>query len=291
MSILATVTRPELFYHHTHDEHPGSGMRHCHDQYEMYFFISGSGEFFIEGSQVNLFPYTLLLMRPVEFHYFHLTGSTPYERCALHFSASLLPESDQAFLLSSFGLPDAVDPEPPVYPIQQYPELIAAFSRLDRACKLPEDEQLLMIRAILMEILTMLIGCRRRPRQTESSARMLTRTLVSEIVDYLNAHLSERLSLDQLTSHFFISKYHLCRTFKQSTGLTVLEYMTEKRIFLAKALLQQGVSPTAVASRCGFTDYSAFYRAFKNLTGYSPSQIGRDLPESSPEDLTTPDFL
>ena len=283
MSILATVTRPELFYHHTYDEHPGSGMRHCHDQYELYFFISGSGEFFIEGSQVNLFPYTLLLMRPVDFHYFHLTGSTPYERCALHFSAGLLPEPDRSFLLSSFGEAGSASAEQSVYPIQQYPELIAAFSRLDRACKLPEDEQLLMIRAILMEILTMLIGCRRRPRQSESSTKMLTRTMVSEIVDYLNAHLSERLSLDQLTSHFFISKYHLCRTFKQSTGLTVLEYMTEKRIFLAKALLQQGVGPTTVANRCGFTDYSAFYRAFKQLTGFSPSQVRHNLPEKAAE--------
>jgi len=284
MTVLARLERSDMIYHHSLDEQPDTGTRHCHVQYELYFFISGSGEYYVEGSRIHLNPYTLVLLRPGAFHYFHLTGSSPYERCALHFSAGILPDEGRDFLLEGFGRSAAssavITAEPPVFLVQRYPELIAAFSRLDRASLLPDDESKLMSRAILVEILTLLIGCRRRPHQNDQPSSMITRTLVSEIVDYLNAHLAEHLSLDQLAGCFFVSKYHLCRTFKRATGATVLEYLTQKRIIQARSLLQQGLSPNLVACQCGFTDYSAFYRAFRQLTGYAPSQCAQDIKGS-----------
>lgn len=282
MPVLASLTRTDMIYHHSLDEQPDSGMRHCHALHELYFFISGSGEYYVEGSRVHLNPYTLILLRPAEFHYFHLTGNSPYERCALHFSADILPARDRGLLLDIFGLPPSPAAGQPVYPIQRYPELIAAFSRLDRACRLPEDEQRLISQAILVEILTMLIGCRRRPHQSDQPVQMVTRTLVSEVVDYLNAHLAEHLTLDHLAGIFFVSKYHLCRTFKRSTGATVLEYLTQKRILQARAMLLQGLGPTLVASQCGFSDYSAFYRAFRQLAGCAPSQCAQPARADSP---------
>jgi AraC-like DNA-binding protein len=270
------MNRPDLFYHHSIDEHPGSGIRHCHSLHELYFFISGSGEYYIEGSRINLVPYTVLLMRPTEYHHFHMTGKSVYERCALHFAVDSLPLRDRELLLAPFGHPGS---GPAVYAVRRYPELIAAFSRMDRACLLPEDERCLMSLAILTEILTLLLGCLRRPHQTEQASHLITRTLVSEVVDYLNAHLAEQLSLDQLASLFFVSKYHLCRTFKRATGATVLEYLTHKRVLQARTLLDQGLSPALAANACGFGDYSTFYRAFRHVTGHAPSQeIRPDAP-------------
>lgn len=272
MSILAQMNRSQLFYHHSIDERPDSGTRHCHALYELYFFINGSGEYYLEGSRVHLVPYTLILMRPAEYHYFHVTGSSPYERCALHFHPDSLSDSDRAFLLEPFSRNKADGADLDVFSAERDPELIAAFRRMDRACLLPEDEQRPMSQAILTEILTLIIGCRRRPCRTEEAARMVTRTLVSDIIEYLNAHLSERLTLDKLAATFFVSKYHLCRTFKRATGATVLEYLTQKRVLLARTLLSQGLPPSAAACQCGFGDYSTFYRSYHRLTGQAPSR-------------------
>jgi AraC-like DNA-binding protein/mannose-6-phosphate isomerase-like protein (cupin superfamily) len=280
MPILAQMNRSQLFYHHSVDEQPDSGTRHCHTLYELYFFISGSGEYYIEGSRVHLMPYTLILMRPADYHYFHVTGASPYERCALHFHPDILSGPDRTFLLGPFGDNRSDSDDPAVFSVQRYPELIAAFRRLDRACLLPEDERRPMSQAILTEILTLIIGCRRRPCQAEESTRMITRTLVSDIIEHLNAHLADRLTLDKLAATFFVSKYHLCRTFKRATGATVLEYLTQKRILQARNLLEQGMPPATVASQCGFGDYSTFYRAYRQLTGHAPSktQIRPDSP-------------
>jgi AraC-like DNA-binding protein len=295
MPILAQMNHSQLFYHHSIDKHPGSGTMHCHALYELYFFVGGSGEYYIEGSRVHLRPYTLILMRPAEYHYFHVirssnptsddpkqstTTDSPYERYALHFHPDILPNEDRDLLLKPFGFPLKQNREPAVYAIQRYPELIAAFKRLDRACLLPEDERRPMSQAILVEILTLLLGCQRRPCQAEEPAMLVTRTLVSDIIEYLNDHLAEKLTLDDLAKEFFVSKYHLCRTFKRATGATVLQYLTQKRIIQARSLIEQGTRPAAAAGQCGFSDYSTFYRAFRQVTGMAPSQarVKPDFP-------------
>ncbi|MBP8990027.1 MAG: helix-turn-helix transcriptional regulator, partial [Clostridia bacterium] len=245
--------------------------------YELYFFISGSGEYYIEGSRVHLRPYTLILMKPASYHYFHVTGASPYERCALHFHPNILPEADRCFLLSPFEQNTAHPTSPCVLTIFRYPDLITAFKRLDHACLLPEDECRPMSEAILVEMLTLIIGCLRRPGQMEEPLQhLVTRTLVSDVVDYLNANLSERFTLDDLASTFYVSKYHLCRTFKRTTGTTVLEYLTQKRVLLAQTYLEQGMPPSMVASQCGFGDYSTFYRAYRRIAGEAPSQTRSD---------------
>ncbi len=280
MAVLAQMNRSHLFYHHSVDDQPGSGTRHCHALYEMYFFISGSGTYYIEGSRIHLSPYTLILMRPAAYHYFHVTGDSAYERCALHFHADILPQEDRAFLLETFSGREKNPADPVVLSVQNNPELSGAFRRMDKACLLPEDESRPMSQAILTEILILVMGLRRRPYPLEEPARLVTRTLVSEIIAYLNSHLSEKLTLDRLASAFFVSKYHLCRTFKRATGATVLEYLTQKRVLQAKSLLEQGVAPSMAASQCGFGDYSTFYRAYRHLVGQTPSQttVKQDSP-------------
>ncbi|NLM79396.1 MAG: AraC family transcriptional regulator [Ruminococcaceae bacterium] len=272
MPILAQINRSHLFYHHSIDEKPDSGTRHCHALYEIYYFISGSGEYYVEGSRVHLRPYTLILMKPAAYHYFHVTGDSPYERCALHFHPDVLPVSDRDLLLAAFKKNNGDQNGPSVLAVAKQSELLSAFKRIDRACLLPEDERRLMSQAILAEMLTLIVGCRRRPCQSEEPVHMITRTLVSDIIEYLNAHLAERLTLDSLAASFFVSKYHLCRTFKRATGATVLEYLTQKRILQARELLEQGLSPSLVAGQCGFSDYSTFYRAYRQLSGCAPSQ-------------------
>ena len=83
---------------------------------------------------------------------------------------------------------------------------------------------------------------------------------------------ASRLTLDQLSEKFFISKYHLLRKFDAQVGTTVHRYILQKRLLNAKQLLAGGVPPNEVCQYCGFGDYANFYRAFKAEYNQTPRQ-------------------
>jgi AraC-like DNA-binding protein len=104
---------------------------------------------------------------------------------------------------------------------------------------------------------------------------------VLRVIEYVNSHLNEELSLDDIARDFFISKYHLCRIFHKQTGASIFTYYNTKRMALAQQMINSGESATAVALRLGFRDYSTFYRTFRKQTGHSPV---RKIPQKELEE-------
>ena len=82
--------------------------------------------------------------------------------------------------------------------------------------------------------------------------------------------------IDLIAGQFYISKYYMMRLFKQETGYTLGQYISQKRLLLAKELLSTGAPGPQVCYDCGFKDYSTFSRAYKQLFGVTPS--GRTCP-------------
>ena len=95
---------------------------------------------------------------------------------------------------------------------------------------------------------------------------------MSRLIQYINQHVKEPLSLDMLSDEFYASKYYILREFKKYTGLSIHQYIIIRRILIARELIQQGVKPKDACTQCGFYDYSSFYRAFKARVGVSPEQ-------------------
>ena len=91
------------------------------------------------------------------------------------------------------------------------------------------------------------------------------------MVKYLNLHLTQRLSIDSLASQFYMSKYYMMRKFKAETGYTIHAYLNEKRLLLAKEQIAAGKNPSEIWEKCGFGDYSTFFRAYKKQFGVSPN--------------------
>ena len=97
---------------------------------------------------------------------------------------------------------------------------------------------------------------------------------VREIIMFINENIDEKLSLSEIAEHFFMSKSHLCHLFKEHTGLTINQYIKQKRFIRVKELRADGYSLTDACSRAGFGSYSNFYKMYSNETGHSP---GKDL--------------
>lgn len=94
---------------------------------------------------------------------------------------------------------------------------------------------------------------------------------LEEIRNYLDQNYLKDISLDNLSSVFFINKFYLTRTFKDKYGITINNYLLEKRISKAKELLRYGnISIDQVAKECGIDDQNYFSRLFKKVEGISP---------------------
>ena len=101
--------------------------------------------------------------------------------------------------------------------------------------------------------------------------------LVARIIDYINDHYYESLSLDLLSERFFVSKYHLSHEFTRQMGTGIYQYIQKKRLLIARQLIAQGQKPVDVYAQCGFGDYAAFFRAFRKVYGLSPRAYVQSL--------------
>ena len=96
---------------------------------------------------------------------------------------------------------------------------------------------------------------------------------IAQILSYINENLNRELTVDQLAERVYLSRYHFMRLFKAQTGTTVHAYVRQKRLLSAARLIREGVPAGQAAAECGFNDYSAFSRAFRESFGVSPGQL------------------
>ena len=92
------------------------------------------------------------------------------------------------------------------------------------------------------------------------------------LMQYIEEHLEEDLSLDTLAEHFFVSKFHIAHIFKENLGLSIHQYITKKRLDMCRNALLSGSSISKTFHTYGFKDYSGFFRAFKKEFGLSPKE-------------------
>ncbi len=94
---------------------------------------------------------------------------------------------------------------------------------------------------------------------------------IMQIIDYINTHLDQNISLDDISSKFFISKNTLCKRFRTVMNCSLVEYTTGARISKAKnLLLTTSMSMEEIAERCGYSSANYFGVAFKSEVGLSP---------------------
>jgi AraC family transcriptional regulator len=109
---------------------------------------------------------------------------------------------------------------------------------------------------------------------------------------YIDDHIGERISLDELASQAGVSRFHFARQFRLSTGESAMGYLRRMRIERSKSILQsRGSSIAEVAARLGFSDQSHFTRIFGRLVGVSPGSFARRVNWSSRPGLADPNDL
>lgn len=101
--------------------------------------------------------------------------------------------------------------------------------------------------------------------------------LIDDIFIYINKHISEPISLDDLAEEFFVSKYHLSKVFKKATNMTIHSCILKRKLAYSKELIDKNIPVIEIYQQCGFVSYSHFFRAFKKEFGITPKQYYNNM--------------
>lgn len=105
-----------------------------------------------------------------------------------------------------------------------------------------------------------------------------------QVIEYMQTHLAEKITIDDLSSMAGMNRFHFIRTFKQAFGKSPYDYLTDLRIEQAKRLLHKGRMPAAdIGRQCGFFSASRFSAAFRQATGVTPSRYRHSAKQKETE--------
>ncbi len=105
--------------------------------------------------------------------------------------------------------------------------------------------------------------------------------LLDDVMAYVEANLSRKITLSDISREFYVSSSTISQLFRKKMGVSFYRCVTQRRLIAAKNLILDGTPLESVNEQVGFTDYSTFYRAFKQEYGVSPRQFRTGFGEKS----------
>jgi len=249
---------------------------HSHDFYELYFFVNGDASYIIENGHYKMQSGDILLISPQNLHQLDINDSNEtYERIVLWLNPKYVKRLSSSktnlatcftvcdkrkdFLIRDFLLSQNVNNL-----------LTELYTRNDAKDFGNDIECENIIRQILLALCKYEQTVENNPVDSMKSQR--TNPTVATVIEYIDSHLSENLSLDILAEKIYMSKFYLSRLFKEETSSTIHQYVLKKRLTLSKHFIEKDLPITEVCTKCGFQDYSHFFRAFKTEFGITPKQ-------------------
>lgn len=261
----------EIYYY---SDKPGKAVAiHQHDYYEFYFFLEGNINILIDGTETHVVPGDMLIIPPGVLHRpVYLDSDTMYRRFVLWISTEYCNRLMEASL--DYGYIFQLVSTTSQY---RFSNDIVAFNDLQARLFSITDEvkghRFGKDAKISLEINDLILTINRNIYDRRSYTSASGKTRLSETIrEYIETHLEEDLSLDRLEQEFFVSKYHISHTFKEDMGISLHKYVQMRRLAAIRAIIKSGQSVTAIYQLYGFSDYSAFYRAYKKMYGESPGE-------------------
>lgn len=266
--LLCAMYAEDESFTYEHKNHKEKGVTykpHRHSGYEIFILLKGEVVFMVEGTGYPLRPMDIIITRSDEIHEVSYDEATEYDRVVIHLEDSFFDVAACSHYTATFnnrksGENNLIDRDS-----VKKSEIFDTLSRLENYVKLKGTNNEPVVRAVLIELLHQL-------NEFKTSDGLIKSETVKNIIDYINANIAENLYLDQLADMFFISKYHLCRSFKKYTGLTVNQYVIYRRLMLVRDLRAQGKTLSNASQEAGFSSYSNFYKAYTKETGHAPSE-------------------
>lgn len=231
---------------------------HLHNHYEIFMLLEGDAKYMVEGNIYDLEPNDIIVIKKYQMHRVYHNSPAPFRRRVFFINPTFFKENncaeyEEAFLNLSDKIGNKI-----VADTVKSSGLYDAFMRYKKYSSEYTDPYTPIVLSSLIEILYLINNIKMNPDQSSEMSNL------KQIITYINSNFTKNITLDDLEKRFFISKYHLCHIFPKSTGLTVHQFITKKRLALAKELIDEGKGIIESAHLAGFNTYSSFYRAYLN---------------------------
>ncbi len=257
--------------------------RHFHPWWEIMYIVSGERTFFYANRTFHITAGTFLCIAPGVLHrainpadevchlynvYFSDSGNaTPEDDFRMKMIIPLLDKTKPCTVLSAQNQDRVTD-----LFSKMGKEIFLSQSQITSEAdsqKASSDTQA-MVWSLLCEMLVTVL----RQEKWGGDGIQTTDAMnghLAPILDYLNTHYCESLSLEEVSSKFGITPSHLSRSFKLATRFGFVEYINSLRVSESCRLLRNSsLSVLEIALKCGFGSVTQFGRCFKELTGVSP---------------------
>ncbi|ALP36519.1 hypothetical protein ASL14_10465 [Paenibacillus sp. IHB B 3084] len=251
---------------------------HVHQAHEIYYLLAGERYYYINQRVYALQKGDLIWISKHDFHRTSNKGNGSHERILINF--------DEAFVATSIPDTPSSDQKQPLLPeksfllrpsAEEQRELEHLFQQMLDEYHQDHIYRHMYLQSLLLQLLIRIGRIQSATPDTIAPERSEKQQRVYAVIEYLHVHYAEKLTLDQLARHFYISSTYLCRIFKQTTGFTLVEYLQDVRVQQARAYLREtSWKVTAIAEKTGFDSIAHFGRVFKQCTGYTPLQYRKE---------------
>ncbi len=247
------------------------------EYYEIYSYIGGDGPFFyfVDKEMMEMQPGDILILRPGELRGSCKKVKARYRRLYTRFGedtlaliGQLCPEVERQI---AHG--DALRVTLP-------PEAAAEYASLIEKVRIAQERQDTFSSgetfAFLLQQLVLL--CRYAEKAVPPPCEtVVPRDFVREVVAYIGDHWATISSIEEIAEALHYSRNYLASAFRRHMNIGIREYLLEKKLHEAMAMLLNGKSVTACAYDCGFGGASYFIRVFKNRYGMTPKAYTKQI--------------
>ncbi|MBR1759652.1 MAG: helix-turn-helix domain-containing protein [Schwartzia sp.] len=255
---------------------------HCHDFHKIILFLDVAGDYVIEGTSYPLGPGDIAFVRAGEIHRPLIDGKSPYERIVIYVAPNFLARVSRPGANLSSCFRRAPGEAGVMRPASGHShELLAQMEKLERTARGDGFANGLYTEALFVEFMILLhralfsheLGTVQEAAADEK---------IQPLLGYIESHIAGDLSADALAQAAYLSKFYLMRRFKAATGYSLHRYVTMKRLLYARALLEESPERpiAAIGADSGFSDYTAFFRAFKAQFSVTPQEWRKMHTES-----------
>lgn len=241
-----------------------------HQKFEMIYLVEGEVKYTIEDEQYLVKAGDVIFIMPNEMHMMEENRDIYFERILIYFNYELLREM---FGIAQIAIEDTFFDLSKVNRI--IPErLVKKYGIKDVIFEIAEisDGDKNSCFKFFSKIFDMIV------RLSESAADSGEMILpiskdptIKGIIDYVEQHISEPITLDGLAKDLYISKSTLCHKFANHMNITINRYIAIKKVHYAAELIKGGMSATEAAMAAGYNHYTTFYHNYKQIMGFPPS--------------------
>ncbi|MBQ9977779.1 MAG: helix-turn-helix transcriptional regulator [Clostridia bacterium] len=238
---------------------PSPDEREIHSYHEILYYIGGEAELLTEKTQIKLTPNSLLLIPKEKYHFIRLDQSGFFTRIKIGVPHELIKEIGFNSMFLEISICENIN-ETVLYLLNRLHQILTQTQT--------EKTPFYAYNVFMMLLSEIDITGVFKEGQIESAEE----SFLPEIISYISQNLSYDLSIETLAKKLNLSASTLTHSFKKELGISLHEYITQRRLMLAKKLISKNQKPSKIYFDCGFKDYSSFYKAYVKHFGYPPSK-------------------